>query len=164
MALIASQRIGGDDQASHDGGDGHIVVFFLGDPPVSEFRHLVMSDPGGVGRHSEDITRSSPPAGDVANTGLLTPVTRHRAGHDRGADRLYVRAGQSQRPSPPMRGRATGNLPGYVLDTPPHRVAEVLAGTLHTQLRPASRHVRVSSIFGYELFDPFDRGRGGRGG
>ncbi len=35
-------------------------MFDFPDPPVSECRHLVMSDPGGVGRHSEDITR--PPA------------------------------------------------------------------------------------------------------
>ena len=51
-----------------------------------------------------------------------------------------------------------------VLDAPPHRVAEVLAGTLYTQPRPAARHARVSSVLGMEIGDPFDRGRNGPGG
>ncbi|MXX91810.1 MAG: Uma2 family endonuclease [Boseongicola sp. SB0677_bin_26] len=51
-----------------------------------------------------------------------------------------------------------------VLDTPPHMVAEVLAGTLHTQPRPAMRHAWASSILGGELVAPFGRGRGGPGG
>ena len=51
-----------------------------------------------------------------------------------------------------------------VLDAPPHMVAEVLAGTLHTQPRPASRHARAGSVLGMEVGDPFDRGRGGPGG
>ncbi len=51
-----------------------------------------------------------------------------------------------------------------VLDAPPHMVAEVLAGTLHTQPRPAMRHARASSVLGGELVGPFDRGRGGPGG
>ena len=51
-----------------------------------------------------------------------------------------------------------------VLDAPPHMVAEVLAGTLYTQPRPASPHARASSIIGGELVIPFDRGRGGPGG
>ena len=51
-----------------------------------------------------------------------------------------------------------------VLDAPAHMVAEVIAGTLHTQPRPAMRHARASSIIGGELVSPFDRGRGGPGG
>ena len=51
-----------------------------------------------------------------------------------------------------------------VLDAPPHMVAEVLDGTLHVQPRPAMRHARASSIVGYELTGPFDRGIGGPGG
>ena len=51
-----------------------------------------------------------------------------------------------------------------VLDSPPHMVAEVLAGTLHTQPRPAMRHALASSFLGGELVGPFGRGRGGPGG
>ena len=51
-----------------------------------------------------------------------------------------------------------------VLDAPPHMVAEVLAGTLHTQPRPAMRHAWASSIMGGELVGPFNRGSGGPGG
>ena len=51
-----------------------------------------------------------------------------------------------------------------VLDAPPHMVAEVLAGTLHTHPRPASRHAWASSVLGGELVGPFGRGRGGPGG
>ena len=51
-----------------------------------------------------------------------------------------------------------------VLDAPPHMVAEVLAGTLHTHPRPASRHARAGSVLGMEVGNPFDRGRGGPGG
>ncbi len=46
-----------------------------------------------------------------------------------------------------------------VLDAPPGMVAEVLAGTLHTHPRPASRHAWASSILGGELVGPFGRGR-----
>ncbi len=51
-----------------------------------------------------------------------------------------------------------------VLDAPPHRVAEVLGGTLHTQPRPAMRHALASSFLGGELVGPFGAGRGGPGG
>ncbi len=51
-----------------------------------------------------------------------------------------------------------------VLDAPPHMVAEVLAGTLHTMPRPASRHARASSGMGAKLGPPFDYGDGGPGG
>ncbi len=51
-----------------------------------------------------------------------------------------------------------------VLDAPPHVVAEVLSGALHTHPRPAMRHARASSIIGGELVGPYDRGYGGPGG
>ena len=43
-----------------------------------------------------------------------------------------------------------------VLDAPPHQVAEVLAGTLYTHPRPASRHARASSVIGAKVGPPFD--------
>ena len=51
-----------------------------------------------------------------------------------------------------------------VLDAPPHRVAEVVGGTLHTSPRPAPRHARASSGLGASIAPPFDYGRGGPGG
>jgi len=51
-----------------------------------------------------------------------------------------------------------------VLDAPPHRVAEVLAGTLYTQPRPASRHAWASSGIGAKLSPPFGYGDNGPGG
>ena len=51
-----------------------------------------------------------------------------------------------------------------VLDAPPHMVAEIIGGTLHTQPRPASRHARASSIVGMEIGSTYDRGRSGPGG
>jgi len=51
-----------------------------------------------------------------------------------------------------------------VLDAPEHMVAEVIDGTLHTQPRPAARHVLTASTLGIELGGAFQRGRGGPGG
>ncbi|MCY4326116.1 MAG: Uma2 family endonuclease [Rhodobacteraceae bacterium] len=51
-----------------------------------------------------------------------------------------------------------------VLDAPPRRVAEVLAGTLYTQPRPASHHARASSGLGAKIGTPFDYGDSGPGG
>ncbi len=51
-----------------------------------------------------------------------------------------------------------------VLDTPPHMVAEVVAGTLHTQPRPAKRHAWASSGMGMKIGPPFNYGDGGPGG
>ncbi len=51
-----------------------------------------------------------------------------------------------------------------VLDAPPHRVAEVLAGTLHTHPRPAPRHAWASSILGMKIGPTFGFGNGGSGG
>ncbi len=55
---------------------------------------------------------------------------------------------------------------GYedVLAAPEHRVAEVLAGQLHTSPRPAAPHAAAASVLGEELGPPFKRGRGGPGG
>lgn len=46
-----------------------------------------------------------------------------------------------------------------ILDAPPNKVAELLAGELHLSPRPASRHGRASSRLGAAL-DPFDDGLG----
>ena len=51
-----------------------------------------------------------------------------------------------------------------VLDAPPHKVAEVIAGTLHTHPRPAMRHAWASSRLGGRLDGPFNPGVGGPGG
>ena len=51
-----------------------------------------------------------------------------------------------------------------VLDAPPHMVAEVLAGTLHTHSRPASLHGFASSGIGAKISPPFGYGDGGPGG
>ncbi|MCY3997668.1 MAG: Uma2 family endonuclease [Rhodobacter sp.] len=47
-----------------------------------------------------------------------------------------------------------------VLDAPPGMVAEVLAGVLHTQPRPAPRHAWASSRLGGRLDGPFNPGDG----
>ena len=51
-----------------------------------------------------------------------------------------------------------------VLDAPPHKVAEVIAGTLHTHPRPAMRHAWASSGMGAKINPPFNYGDGGPGG
>ncbi len=51
-----------------------------------------------------------------------------------------------------------------VLDAPPHVVAEVVAGTLHVQPRPAKRHAWASSGLGMKIGPPFNYGDGGPGG
>ena len=51
-----------------------------------------------------------------------------------------------------------------VLDAPPHMVAEVVAGTLHTQPRPAMRHAWASSGMGAKINPAFSFGDGGPGG
>ena len=51
-----------------------------------------------------------------------------------------------------------------VLDAPPHKIAEVIDGALHTQPRPASRHAKAGSSLDGEIGNPFERGRGGPGG
>ncbi len=61
----------------------------------------------------------------------------------------------------PARPRATYQ---DVLDAPPHQVAELIDGTLHTHPRPALPHAQAASVLGEELGPPFKRGRGGPGG
>ncbi len=51
-----------------------------------------------------------------------------------------------------------------VLDAPPHRVAEVIAGTLHIHPWPAARHAWASSRLRGSLDGPFNPGTGGPGG
>lgn len=51
-----------------------------------------------------------------------------------------------------------------VLDAPPHKVAEVVYGTLYTHPRPAPAHARAGSGLGVLIGGPFGYGRGGPGG
>ena len=51
-----------------------------------------------------------------------------------------------------------------VLDAPPHRVAEIVGGTLYTNPRPALPHALARSSLGVELGGAFGRGPGGPGG
>lgn len=51
-----------------------------------------------------------------------------------------------------------------VLDAPPHKVAEIVDGTLHLNPRPAPRHAWASAGLGDAVGPPFNRGRGGPGG
>jgi hypothetical protein len=51
-----------------------------------------------------------------------------------------------------------------VLDAPPHLVAEIVAGALHTHPRPAPRHAAASSSLGGKLHGPFHHGTDGPGG
>jgi Uma2 family endonuclease len=52
----------------------------------------------------------------------------------------------------------------HLLSAPPHLIAELIAGVLHTQPRPAPRHARAGSSLGVCLGGPFDHGRDGPGG
>lgn len=63
-------------------------------------------------------------------------------------------------------GEAARRLATYadVEAVPEGQIAEILAGELHTQPRPAAAHSRIASSLGMELGGPFDRGRGGPGG
>jgi Uma2 family endonuclease len=47
---------------------------------------------------------------------------------------------------------------------PPGKVAELVDGMLYVFPRPAPKHTNTSSMLGYELIGPFQRGRGGPGG
>jgi Uma2 family endonuclease len=51
-----------------------------------------------------------------------------------------------------------------VLDAAPDTVAEVIAGELRLQPRPAKPHARAASRLGARLDGPFDLGEGGPGG
>jgi Uma2 family endonuclease len=51
-----------------------------------------------------------------------------------------------------------------VLASPPHVVAEIVAGVLYQSPRPALPHAMAASVVGGELGPPFTRGRGGPGG
>jgi len=51
-----------------------------------------------------------------------------------------------------------------LMQVPPHLVAEILYGRLHTHPRPAPRHARSTSALTGKLFGPYDEGDGGPGG
>jgi Uma2 family endonuclease len=61
----------------------------------------------------------------------------------------------------PARRRATYE---DVLRAPENTVAEIVAGELHVQPRPAKPHTAAATALGEELGPPFKRGRGGPGG
>ena len=67
----------------------------------------------------------------------------------------------------PMRREAVAKRPATyqdVLDAPADRIAEIVAGTLHTQPRPSMPHALASSSLGSELGASFGRRSGGHGG
>jgi len=51
-----------------------------------------------------------------------------------------------------------------VLDAPPHRVAEIIEGTLHTNPRPAAPHALASSVLGLRVGSADYEEIGGPGG
>ncbi len=51
-----------------------------------------------------------------------------------------------------------------LVDLPPHRVGEIVAGSLYASPRPAPAHGRVQTGLASDLHGPFDRGRDGPGG
>lgn len=51
-----------------------------------------------------------------------------------------------------------------VLDAPENMVAELIAGGLHLQARPARPHGRATTTLGMVLGNPYQLGRGGPGG
>ncbi len=51
-----------------------------------------------------------------------------------------------------------------MLDAPPHKVAEIIDGTLHMNPRPAPRHAWASSGLEASIAQPYNYGRGGPGG
>lgn len=61
----------------------------------------------------------------------------------------------------PARQRATYQ---DLREVPDHLVAELINGDLVTSPRPAALHARAASSLGGELYNPFDRGKGGPGG
>lgn len=66
--------------------------------------------------------------------------------------------------APKWRGPNTAEVMAAFAATPPTQRAEIIAGVLHTQPRPAARHSTATSVLGEELGPPFRRGRGGPGG
>ena len=82
---------------------------------------------------------------------------------DHGVTREMSAAGTAarRRSAIPAQQRATYQ---DVLDAPPHRVAEIVDGVLHTHPRPAMPHALASSSLGNDLAGPFQFGRGGPGG
>lgn len=63
-------------------------------------------------------------------------------------------------------GSPAKNVATYqdVLDAPPQVVAEILDGELSLSPRPAFSHAFAGSGLGFDLGNPFQRGRGGPGG
>ena len=51
-----------------------------------------------------------------------------------------------------------------MIDSPAHRIAEIIDGTLYTHPWPAMPHARASSSLGVKIGGPFDYDAGGPGG
>ena len=56
------------------------------------------------------------------------------------------------------------SLYDQLIALPETLTGEILNGQLHTQPRPSGPHALAGSSLGYELFGPFQKGRGGPGG
>ena len=67
----------------------------------------------------------------------------------------------ARKPEPTQTPRATYQ---DVIDAPPHRIAEIVDGTLYTHPRPAMLHALASSALQSDLSSTFQFGRGGPGG
>lgn len=50
------------------------------------------------------------------------------------------------------------------LALPEHLCGEIIGGTLYVMPRPSPPHANATSVLGFELGNPFQRGRGGPGG
>lgn len=103
----------------------------------------------------------------IAQDNAISEMGRRRSAE--GAHCSALRQGSPMRHGPsilfivtdPAKRRATYE---DVLRAPPHRVAEVVRGTLYTHPRPKARHARAMSRLGNRLGGPFDEGRDGPGG
>ena len=63
-----------------------------------------------------------------------------------------------------MHARVRPTLYQQLESLPPGLIGEILDGQLHAQPRPTGRHAYAASALGAELFLPFGKGRGARGG
>jgi len=66
--------------------------------------------------------------------------------------------------APPMGGGQRKATYADLEAVPPHQVAELVDGELYVSPRPASPHAYAATALHGELYNPFNRGRGGPGG
>jgi Uma2 family endonuclease len=92
------------------------------------------------------------------------PRVRARRSANRTATlRLYPLPGHAHLMGQPAEKRRRATYADLEA-VPPGKVAELIDGQLYVFPRPAPRHLNASSMLGYELIGPFQRGRGGPGG